>query len=193
MLNWWARSRPSKSFLKNPFFLKNPVTLTLSTMWPPTFTRFIFLVFVFEWSSFCFSLFLFLCLCVGFSCLCFCVGVIWVPACWRIILDRLCFLVVFEFWPLLEVGIVFFLCVPWIYIHYLMHVILDNGFLSSGQSSTFSISFTAWFRLSLSTSTFNMSSNKSPLSKKNKWLEQAQLCGRQQSDQVWRQCSGRLN
>ena len=106
MMNWWARSRPSKSFLKNPFLLKNPATLTLSTMWPPTFTRFIFLVFVFEWSSFCFSLFLFLCLCVGFSCLCFCVGGIWGPACWWMILDRLCSVVVFKFWLLLEVGIV---------------------------------------------------------------------------------------
>ena len=39
MMNWWARSRPSKSFLKNPFLLTTPATLTLSTMWPPTFTR----------------------------------------------------------------------------------------------------------------------------------------------------------
>ena len=45
-----------------------------------------------------FFLFLFLCLSVGFSCLCFCVGGIWGPACWQMILDRLCSLVVFKFW-----------------------------------------------------------------------------------------------
>ena len=39
MMNWWARSRPSESFLKNPFLLKTPATLTLSTMWPSIFTR----------------------------------------------------------------------------------------------------------------------------------------------------------
>ena len=39
MMNWWARSRPSKSFLKNPFLRTTPATLTLGTMWPPTLTR----------------------------------------------------------------------------------------------------------------------------------------------------------
>ena len=140
-----------------------------------------------------FFLFLFLCLCVGFSCLCFCVGGIWGPACWWMILDRLCSVVVFKFWLLLEVGIVlFFACRGGISINNWIQLFLDNGFLSSEQSYTFFMSFYAWFRLSLSTSTFHMS-NKSPLLKKNKWFKQAQLCGRQQSDPVWCQRSGRFN
>ena len=82
-----------------------------------------------------FFLFLFLCLCVGFSCLCFCVGGIWGPACWQMILDRLCSLVVFKFWLLLEVGIVlFFACRGGISINNWIQLILNNGFLAVQDS-----------------------------------------------------------